>query len=126
MKAHVGVNAESSIVRRLETTTTEVRHSQVWDALLRGNETSGWRTGTASTQRPRPPSPAGGKFWDVMRKAATSAALDSTDADINRIIASPVVAGSSGAITGDCESGSSILSACSSANSANSRPATAG
>jgi IS5 family transposase len=39
MKAHIGVDAESGVIHSLETSTAKVHDSQVWDALLHGNET---------------------------------------------------------------------------------------
>ena len=42
MKAHVGVDAQSGIVHSLDTTMAETHDSQVCDALLHGDETSGW------------------------------------------------------------------------------------
>jgi IS5 family transposase len=40
MKAHIGVDAESGVTHSLETSTTKLHDSQVWDALLHGKETS--------------------------------------------------------------------------------------
>jgi len=43
MKAHIGVDADSGVNNSLETTSTARLHdSQVWDALLHGEETSVW------------------------------------------------------------------------------------
>ena len=40
--AHVGVDADSGVVHSLETSTARLHDSQVWDALLHGEETSVW------------------------------------------------------------------------------------
>ncbi len=87
MKAHVGVDARNGIVHSLDTTTAKTHDSQVWDALLRGDETSVWADkGYVSAAREvafsRPD-----KFWGVMRKAPKGGALHPIDEDINRIIA---------------------------------------
>gem|GEM_PF-406048 len=42
MKAHIGVDADSGVTHSLETTTAKLHDSQVWDALLHGDETSVW------------------------------------------------------------------------------------
>jgi IS5 family transposase len=42
MKAHIGVDAESGITHSLETSTAKLHDSQVWDALLHGDEASVW------------------------------------------------------------------------------------
>jgi IS5 family transposase len=87
MKAHVGVDARNGIVHSLDTTTAKTHDSQVWDALLHGDETSVWADkGYVSAAREvafsRPD-----KFWGVMRKAPKGGALHPIDEDINRIIA---------------------------------------
>ena len=85
--AHVGVDAESGIVRSLETMTAKVHDSQVRDALLHGAETSVWADkGHVSAAREAAFS-GPDKFWGVMRKAPEGDALHPIDADINRIIA---------------------------------------
>ncbi|OWV39199.1 IS5 family transposase [Mameliella alba] len=87
MKSHVGVDADSGIVHSLETTTTKVHDSQVWEDLLHGRETSVWADkGYVSAAREAAFS-GPGKFWGVMRKAPKGGALDPIDVDINRIIA---------------------------------------
>lgn len=72
MKAHIGVDADSGVAHSLDTTTARVHDSQVWDALLHGDEDSVWA----------------GKIWGVMRKAPKAGELHPLDARINRIIAS--------------------------------------
>ena len=42
MKAHIGVDADSGVTHSLETSTAKLHDSQVWDALLHGEETSVW------------------------------------------------------------------------------------
>jgi len=87
MKAHVGVDADSGVVHRLETTTAKVHDSQVWDELLHGRETSVWADkGYVSATREAAFSGLG-KFWGVMRKAPKGSALHPVDEDINRLIA---------------------------------------
>jgi len=87
MKAHIGVDAESGAVHSLDTSTAKVHDSQVWDALLHGDETSVWADkGYVSAEREAAFS-KGGKVWGVMRKAEKGSDLHPTDARINRIIA---------------------------------------
>ena len=40
--AHIGVDADSGVTHSLETSTARLHDSQVWDALLHGEETSVW------------------------------------------------------------------------------------
>ena len=42
MKAHIGVDADSGVVHSLDTSTAKLHDSQVWDALLHGEEVSVW------------------------------------------------------------------------------------
>ncbi len=42
MKAHVGVDLDSSVAHSLDTSTAKVHESQVWDELLHGEEGSVW------------------------------------------------------------------------------------
>jgi len=87
MKAHVGVDAQSGIVHSVDTTTAKTHDSQVWDALLHGDETSIWADkGYVSATREAVFS-GPDKFWGVMRKAQKGGALHPIDEDINRIIA---------------------------------------
>ena len=96
MKAHVGVDAQSGVtpeaclrhdVHSLDTTTAKTHDSQVWDALLHGDETSVWADkGYFSAAREAAFS-GPDKFWAVMRKAPKGGALHPIDEDINRIIA---------------------------------------
>ena len=96
MKAHVGVDARSGTtpkaclwhdVHSLDTTTAKTHDSQVWDALLHGEETSVWADkGYVSAVREAAFS-GPDKFWAVMRKAPKGGALHPIDEDINRIIA---------------------------------------
>ncbi|NCQ22825.1 MAG: IS5 family transposase [Roseovarius sp.] len=69
MKAHIGVDAESGVTHSLETLTAKLHDSQVWEALLHGEETSVWADkGYVSAEREA--AFAGpGKVWGVMRKA---------------------------------------------------------
>jgi IS5 family transposase len=87
MKAHIGVDADSGVTHSLDTSTAKVHDSQVWDALLHGEETSVWADkGYVSAARE-----AGftgpNKVWGVMRKAPKGSDLHPVDAQINRIIA---------------------------------------
>ena len=91
--AHIGVDADSGVVHSLDTSTAKLHDSQVWDALLHGEETSVWADkGYVSAEReaafagPR-------KVWGVMRKAPKGSPLPPVDAQINRIIASPLSLG---------------------------------
>jgi IS5 family transposase len=87
VKAHVGVDADSGIVRSLETTTAKVHDSQVWDDLLHGEETSVWAD-RGYVNAARETAFAGpGKFCGVMRKAPKGGTLHAVDEGINRIIA---------------------------------------
>jgi IS5 family transposase len=87
MKAHIGVDAESGAVHSLDTSTAKVHDSEVWDALLHGDETSIWADkGYVSAEREAAFS-KGGKVWGVMRKAQKGSDLHPIDARINRIIA---------------------------------------
>ena len=77
----------------LDTTTAKTHDSQVWDALLHGDETSVWARplvkltkGYVSAAREAAFS-GPDKFWAVMRKAPKGGALHPIDEDINRIIA---------------------------------------
>jgi IS5 family transposase len=87
MKAHVGVDAKSGIVHNLETTTAKTHDSQVWDALLHGEETSIWADKGYVNGEREAAFTSPGKFWGVMRKAPKGGALHPIDEDINRIIA---------------------------------------
>lgn len=88
MKAHVGVDADSGIVHSLETTTAKTHDSQVWDALMHGNETSVWADkGYVHAAREVAFTKDGDAFWGVMRKASKGGDLDPLDVQINRIIA---------------------------------------
>ena len=87
MKAHIGVDAESGVTHSLDTSTAKVHDSQVWDALLHGEETSVWADkGYVSAAREAAFS-GPDRFWGVMRKAPKGGALHPVDAQINRIIA---------------------------------------
>ena len=87
MKAHIGVDADSGVTHSLETSTAKLHDSQVWDALLHGEETSVWADkGYVSAER-EAAFKAPGKVWGVMRKAPKGSDLHPIDARINRIIA---------------------------------------
>jgi len=87
MKAHIGVDADSGVTHSLETSTARLHDSQVWDALLHGEETSVWADkGYVSAEREaafRGP----GKAWAVMRKATKGGKLHPLDERANRVIA---------------------------------------
>lgn len=86
MKAHVGVDADSGVVHSLETSTAKLHDSQVWDALLHGEETSVWADkGYVSAER-EAAFRGQGKVWGVMRKAPKGGPLHPIDAQINRIV----------------------------------------
>ena len=87
MKAHIGVNADSSVTHSPETSTATLHDSPVWDELLRGQETSVWADkGYVSAEREA--AFAGpGKVWGVMRKAPKGGELHPIDEQVNRIIA---------------------------------------
>ena len=87
MKAHIGVDAGSGVIHSLETSTAKLHDSQVWDALLHGNETSVWADkGYVSAERAAAFS-GPGKFWGVMRKAPKGGNLHPLEESTNRIIA---------------------------------------
>jgi IS5 family transposase len=87
MKAHIGVDAGSGVIHSLETSTAKLHDSQVWDALLHGNETSVWADkGYVSAERAAAFS-GPGKFWGVMRKAPKGGNLHPLAESANRIIA---------------------------------------
>ena len=87
MKAHIGVDAESGVIHSLETSTAKVHDSQVWDALLHGNETSVWADkGYVSAERAAALS-GPSQFWSVMRKAPKGGKLHPIEETTNRIIA---------------------------------------
>ena len=87
MKAHIGVDADSGVTHSLETSTGKLHDSQVWDALLHGEEVSVWADkGYVSAEREA--AFAGpGKVWGVMRKAPKGGNLHPLDERANRIIA---------------------------------------
>ena len=87
MKAHIGVDADSGVTHSLETSTAKLHDSQVWDALLHGEETSVWaEKGYVSAAR-KAAFKAAGKVWGVMRKAPKGGELHPLDEQISRIIA---------------------------------------
>jgi IS5 family transposase len=87
MKAHIGVDAESGVIHSLETSTAKVHDSQVWGALLHGNETSVWADkGYVSAERAAAFS-GPSQFWGVMRKAPKGGKLHPIEETTNRIIA---------------------------------------
>jgi IS5 family transposase len=87
MKAHIGVDAQSGVTHSLETSTARLHDSQVWDALLHGNETSVCADkGYVSAERAVAFS-GPGQFWGVMRKAPKGGNLHPLEESINRIIA---------------------------------------
>jgi IS5 family transposase len=87
MKAHIGVDLDSGVTHSLETSTARVHDSQVWDALLHGEETSVWADkGYVSAER-EADFAGPGKVWGVMRKAPKGGDLHPIDAQINRLIA---------------------------------------
>jgi IS5 family transposase len=87
MKAHIGVDAESGVTHSLDTSTARLHDSQVWDALLHGNETSVWADkGYVSAERAASFS-GPGQFWGVMRKAPKGGKLHPIEKTTNRIIA---------------------------------------
>ena len=87
MKAHIGVDADSGVTHSLETSTAKLHDSQVWDALLHGEETSVWADkGYVSAEREEA-FKGSGKAWGVMRKAPKGGMLHPLDEQANRIIA---------------------------------------
>lgn len=86
-KAHIGVDADSGVTHSLETSTAKLHDSQVWDALLHGEETSVWADkGYVSAEREaafKEP----GKVWGVMRKAPKGSPLHPLDERVNHTIA---------------------------------------
>lgn len=85
--AHVGVDADSGIVHRLETSTAKVYGSRVWDEWLHGGETS-IKVDKAYVSADRKDAFAGpDKFWGVMRKAPKGGDLHPIDEQINHLIA---------------------------------------
>ena len=93
MKAHIGVDADSGVVHSLDTSTARLHDSQVWDDLLHGDEVSVWADkGYVSAER-EAAFEGPGKVWGVMRKAPKGGELHPIDAQINRIIASPLSLG---------------------------------
>ena len=87
MKAHVGVDAESGVVHSLDTTTGSVHDSQVWDALLHGEEDAVWADKAYVSAAREAAFSGPGKVWGVMRKAPKDGVLHPLDEDINRVIA---------------------------------------
>jgi len=86
MKAHIGVDADSGVTHSLETSTAKLHDSQVWDAVLHGEETSVWADkGYVSAER-KEAFTAPGKVWGVMRKAPKGGKLHPLDARGNHII----------------------------------------
>ena len=86
MKAHIGVDAESDVIYSFETSTAKV-YSQIWDALLHGNQTSVWADkGYVSAERAAAFSGTC-QFWGVMRKAPKCGKLHPIEETTNRIIA---------------------------------------
>ncbi len=87
MKAHIGVDADSGVIHSLETSTAKLHDSQVWDALLHGDETSVWADkGYVNAER-EAAFTGPGKAWGVMRKAPKGGNLHPLDERANRIIA---------------------------------------
>ncbi len=87
MKAYIGVDAGSGVIHSLETSTAKLHDSQVWDALLHGNEISVWADkGYVSAERVAAFS-GPGKSWGVMRKAPKGGNLHPLEESTNRIIA---------------------------------------
>ena len=85
--AHVGVDAESGVVHSLDTTTAKVHDSQVWDALLHGEEDAVWADKAYVSAAREAAFSGPGKVWGVMRKAPKDGVLHPLDEDINRVIA---------------------------------------
>ena len=84
MKAHIGVDADSGVTHSLETSTAKLHDSQVWDALLHGEETSVWADkGYVSAER-EAAFKGPGKAWGVMRKAPKGGNLHPLDERANR------------------------------------------
>ena len=54
-EAHIGVDADSGVTHSLQTSTSKLHDSQVWDEILHGEETSVWaeRVMSAPSVRPR-------------------------------------------------------------------------
>lgn len=87
MKAHIGVDSDSGVTHSLETSTARLHDSQVWDAVLHGEETSVWaEKGYVSAAREAAFN-GPGKVWGVIRRAPKCSELHPIDAQINRIIA---------------------------------------
>jgi IS5 family transposase len=75
------------VTHSLETSTAKLHDSQVWDALLHGDETSVWADkGYVSAER-EATFKGPGKPWGVMRKAPKGGMLHPLDEQANRIIA---------------------------------------
>lgn len=87
MKAHIGVDADSGVTHSLDTSTAKLHDSQIWDALLHGNETSVWADKAYVSAEREACFKGPDKFWGVMRKAPKGGKLHPTDERINRIIA---------------------------------------
>jgi hypothetical protein len=81
-KAHIGVDAESGVTHSLETSTAKLpplvecdafdcraTDSQVWDALLHGDETSVWADKGYINAAHEAAFSGPGNPWGVMRKA---------------------------------------------------------
>ncbi|MFN3723899.1 MAG: transposase [Paracoccaceae bacterium] len=82
-KAHIGVDADSGVTHRLETSTAKLPDSQVWDQLLHGDETSVWADkGYVSAER-EATFKAPGKVWGVMRKAPKGSPLHTLNERFN-------------------------------------------
>ena len=87
MKAQIGVDVDSGVAHSLGTWMAKLHGSQIWDALLHGEETSVWADkGYVSAER-EAAFLAPGKVWGVMRMAPKGGDLHPVDARINRIIA---------------------------------------
>jgi IS5 family transposase len=87
MKAHIGVNAESSVAHSLETSTTKLHDSRVWVELLHGKETSVWADKRYVSAERAAAFNGPGRLWGVMRKATKGGKLHPLEERTNRIIA---------------------------------------
>ena len=67
MKAHIGVDADSGVTLSLETSTARLHDSQVWDAVLHGEETSVWADKGYVSAEHEAAFAGPGKVWGVLR-----------------------------------------------------------
>lgn len=85
MKKHIGLDAQKGFVHVLDTTPAKTHDSQIWTALLHGEETSVWADKGYGRAARENAFSGTGKFWGMMRKAPNGGVLHPIDKDINRI-----------------------------------------